>query len=131
MYCAVALPKMTYAVDMWYTPTYKKEGAKKMSGSVGITKKLLMVQRMGSMAITGVLRTTPTDLLDLHAGLWPVHFMLHRICYWAATRLALLPASHPLQKIYQTWAKQYIKMHRSPPHELATAYNIVPDSLET
>ena len=131
MYCAVALPKMTYAADVWYTPTRKKEGAKKTSGSVGIMKRLASVQRMGSTAITGALGTTPTDLLDLHAGLWPVHLMLYRICHWAATRLALLPVLHPLYKLYRIQAKCYIKMHRSPLHELAASYSIAPERMET
>jgi len=122
---------MTYAADVWYTPTRKKEGAKKTSGSVGIMKRLASVQRMGSTAITGVLGTTPTDLLDLHAGLWPVHLMLHRICHRAATRLASLPVLHPLYKLYRIRAKHYIKTHRSPLHELAASYSITPERMET
>ena len=75
MYCAVALPKMMYAAEVWYTPMHKREGAGKTSGSVGIMRRMALMQWMASMAITGALRTTPTDLLDLHAGLWPIHLM--------------------------------------------------------
>ena len=52
MFCVVALPKMTYAADVWYT---RQEGAKKTSGSVGITKRLTSVQRIASTVITGAL----------------------------------------------------------------------------
>ena len=41
LYHAVAILKMTYAVDVWYTPPHRKEDAKKDSGSVGITTSLL------------------------------------------------------------------------------------------
>ena len=62
MYCAVALPKMTYAADVWYMPMHKREGAGKTSGSVGIMRRMALMQWMASMAITGALHTTPTDL---------------------------------------------------------------------
>ena len=130
MYCAMALPKMTYAVDVWYTPMRRKEGAKKTSGSVGITRKLTSVQHMASLAITGALRSTPTDLLDLHAGLWPVHILLQQVCHQAAMRIAALPGTHPLYNIYRTRARRYIKAHRAPLHELAAMYGITPGSVE-
>ena len=41
LYHAVTILKMTYAVDVWYTPLRRKEDAKKDSGSVGITTSLL------------------------------------------------------------------------------------------
>ena len=130
MFCVVALPKMTYAVDVWYTPTCKREGAKKTSGSVGITKRLTSVQRIASTAITGVLRTAPTDLLDLHAGIWPVHLLFHWACHRATMRIASLLPLHPLHSLYQKRAKRYIKTHRLPLHKLAALYDIALDSLE-
>ena len=130
MYCAMALPKMTYVVDVWYTPTHRKEGAKKMSGSVGITRKLTSVQCMASLAIMGALHSTPTNLLDLHAGLWPVHILLQWVCHWAAMRIASLLDAHPLHNIYQTRARRYIEVHRAPLHELAAMYGIVPGRVE-
>ena len=78
LYYAVAIPKMTYAVDIWYTPPHRKEGTKKDSGSVGITNKLVSLQQMAALAITGALCFTATDVLDLHAGTWPVRLLLHR-----------------------------------------------------
>ena len=130
MFCAVVLPKMMYAADVWYTPTCRRVGAKKTSGSVGITKRLTSVQRIASTAITSALCTAPTDLLDLHAGIWPVHLLLHRVCHRATMRIASLPSSHPLHSLYRKRAKQYIKTHRAPMHKLAALYDIVPDSLE-
>jgi len=96
MYNMVAIPKITYAADMWYTPKHKKVGASKNSGLVGITNRLASVQRMATLAITGAMHTTATDMLDLHAGIWPMDLMLHRVCHRAALRVVSLPGSHPL-----------------------------------
>ena len=42
----------------------------------------------------------------------------------------MLPPSHLLHSLYWKRAKRYIKTYRSPLHELAALYDIVPDSLE-
>ena len=76
LYCVVAIPKMTYAIDVWYTPVHTREGNKRRSGSVGFTNRFQLLQRMASTAITGALCTTANNILDMHAGLWPVELML-------------------------------------------------------
>src|SRR6266481_8815110 len=131
MYNAVAVPKITYAADMWYTPKHKKVGARKNSGLVGITNRLASVQRMATLAITGAMHTTATDMLDLHAGIWPMDLMLHRVCHWAALRVASLPRSHPLHKTFKVRAREYIKTHRSLMHELVAILGIMPSIVET
>ena len=83
LYNAVAVPRMTYAVDIWYTPVHKQQGRMRASSSVGATGKLASLQRMATMAITGALRSTATDILDLHAGVLPVGLLLRRICHGA------------------------------------------------
>src|SRR6266481_4766709 len=55
LYNSVAIPKMTYMADMWYTPISKQLGRQRLSGSVGITSKLVSLQRMATTAITGTL----------------------------------------------------------------------------
>ena len=130
MYNAVAIPKLAYAADVWYIPTRKKEGASRCSSSIGVANRLISIQRMATIAITGAMRTTATDVLDLHAGLTPIPLMLHRICHRAALRLASLPVMHLLHSTFRTHAKRYIKSHRSPLHELASIYNITPDNIE-
>ena len=37
LYMTVAIPKMTYGADIWYSPPRKNSGAKRMMGSVRIT----------------------------------------------------------------------------------------------
>ena len=79
LFNAVAVPKMAYAADVWYTPVSKRQGKLQLSGSVGITGKLASLQRMATLAITGALRSTTTDVLDLHADVLPVELLLNKI----------------------------------------------------
>jgi len=72
LYLAVALPKIMYGIDTWYIPPYKPVGATKNSGSVATLRALQKLQQMATLAITGTLRTTPTDFLDMHAGTLPM-----------------------------------------------------------
>ena len=131
LYNAVAVPKMVYAADVWYTPVYLCTGRERHCGSVGITSRLASVQCLASTTIMGALCSTATDVLDLHANLLPVEPMLHKVCQRAAVRLTTLPASHPLSAPFKTQAKHFIKTHWSPLHELAFIYDISPSSFET
>ena len=105
MYNAMAIPKMTYAADVWYTPVYRIEGRQKRSGSVGITRRLTSIQHLATTAITGALQSTATDVLDLHANVLSIELLLHCVCHRAAVRLAMLPASHPLAPVFRMRAK--------------------------
>jgi hypothetical protein len=98
LYLAVALPKITYGIDIWYSPPTKPTGAARNTGSVGTLKSLQKLQRMATLAITGALRTTPTDLLDAHAGVLPMELALLKVCHRAAVRMLTLPKTHPLHK---------------------------------
>ena len=81
LYTTVAVPKITYAVDVWYMPIYSKASQKRNSGLVGYTHKMATVQRMASTPITGALCTMATDMMDLHENLLPVKLLLHKICH--------------------------------------------------
>lgn len=98
LFKAVVIPRIAYCVDVWYTPVHKKASAKNRSGSVAFTRRYASIQRMAGMAITGALRSTPTDVIDLHAGLLPAELMLKKACWQAAIRWATLPNNHPLRK---------------------------------
>jgi hypothetical protein len=98
LYIAVAIPKMTHCADIWYTPVHMEAGRKTWSGSIGLTTQLAKVQCMGTLAITGALRSTATDILDLHANLLPTELLFHKVCHSATLRLKTLPPSHPLHK---------------------------------
>ncbi|KAH6909531.1 hypothetical protein BKA70DRAFT_1027155, partial [Coprinopsis sp. MPI-PUGE-AT-0042] len=71
LYMSVGVPKLTYALDVWYTPPHKEAGKKRNGGSVKATKLMTKVQRITTIAITGALKSTSTDALDTHAGIPP------------------------------------------------------------
>ena len=98
---------------------------------MGITRRLTSIQRLATTTITGALRSTATDMLDLHANVLPVELLLHCICHRAAVCLVTLPTSHPLAPVFCMRAKRFIKSHHSPLHELAFIFDISPDSVET
>ena len=81
LYQVVAVPSFTYAADVWFMPICKESDTGKSSGSVGVVCKLSTVQRMAMTAITGVLHTSASDVLEAHANLLPVELLLHRICH--------------------------------------------------
>jgi hypothetical protein len=97
MYLTAAVPKMAYAADVWYRPIKETKSGKR-TGSIGVTKKLATIQRTAALTITGALRSTATDSLDVHAHLMPVDLLMKKICHRAATRLISLPETHPLHK---------------------------------
>ncbi|KAL1738186.1 hypothetical protein HDZ31DRAFT_51377, partial [Schizophyllum fasciatum] len=78
LYKAVAEPKMTYGLEVWYTPIHRVDGHKRDSGSIGYTRRYAKIQRIAALAITGALRTTPNDLVDLHANLLPADLLLSK-----------------------------------------------------
>ncbi|KAK7006698.1 hypothetical protein R3P38DRAFT_3214056 [Favolaschia claudopus] len=81
---------MEYGLPVWYKPVVEREGTRR-AGTVWVAKALGKVQRQACKLITGALRTTATDVLDLHANLLPVHTRLNRSAYNAAARAPCLP----------------------------------------
>jgi hypothetical protein len=98
LYAAVAIPKFTYAADVWFTPIQRQAGRRRASGLVGVVRKLTSVQRMATIAITGAMKTTATDVMEAHANILPIELLMLYVCYRAAARMVTLPASHPLAK---------------------------------
>ena len=98
LYYAIAVPRSTYAADMWYAPIIRATQGAKASGLVGVTKRLESVQRIAVTAITGALHTMATDVMEAHVNILPAKMLMHKICHWATIWLATLPESHPLHK---------------------------------
>ncbi|KIK32791.1 hypothetical protein CY34DRAFT_42336, partial [Suillus luteus UH-Slu-Lm8-n1] len=57
LYQAVAAPKMLYAADLWFNPTFRDGSDTLQRGSVGVAKRLSSVQRLAALSITGAMRT--------------------------------------------------------------------------
>lgn len=98
LYLSVAVPRFSYAADIWYRPVTLGEDGKSNSGAIGMAKRLGRIQHTAARVILGAMRSTPTSALDAHAGLLPMHLLLNEVCERAAIRLATLPPEHPLAK---------------------------------
>ncbi|KAL4063164.1 hypothetical protein J3A83DRAFT_4076049, partial [Scleroderma citrinum] len=78
LYQSVAIPRATYAVAIWIQPLFSHMSPTLLKGSKGIASKLVLTQRTTTIAITGAMRTVPTDSLNILANLIPTHLMLQQ-----------------------------------------------------
>ena len=111
LYIAVAIPKMTYTIDVWYTLPTKQVGQRRSTGLVGVLHQMTKLQRLTSLGIEGSMKSTLTDLLDTHASLLLVKLMLLHICHRAAVRLYTLPDTHPLYLLVQALHRSQNEKH--------------------
>jgi len=102
-----------------------KEGNTK--GSVVIMNKLKFIQHKVATTITGAIRTTAGDTLDMQANILPINILFNKVLFRATTCLCLLLPSYPLHSIMCT-AK--VKWHRSPIHNLFFLSHLNPGDIE-
>jgi hypothetical protein len=58
LYVSIAIPKMSYAADVWYTLPHKtNELSKKRTGSIKFTHKLQSAQRRATISMLGAMRS--------------------------------------------------------------------------
>ena len=93
--------------------------------------KLTMVQCMATVAVTGALHTSTSDIMEAHANLMPIELLFNKVCHQAALRLAALPESHPLYKLVCQSTRRFIRRHRSSLHHLFHAFGMRPSDCET
>jgi len=124
LYISVALPRVLYAADVWCTPTSGEHPGPKAVGSAKVTKQIASIQRAGALAITGGLRSSPTDALNASAYLLPATSTINKWCHRAYTRMATLPQEHPLFKPINWKITATTKRHKGPLHNLARTYNL-------
>jgi ribonuclease HI len=125
LYRAVAIPKALYAADVWMTPEYNPPGAKKTRGSLRAIRRLESVQRLATIHITGALKSTASDVLNVHANIPPMSVQVRSTCFRAALRFATLPKTHPLHPLVHRAMKQGIlRRHNSQIHVL---FDIFPE----
>ena len=99
LYTAIAVPRMSYAAEVWFVLPHKREvSSKKRTGSIKFTNKLKSAQRRAVITMLGAMRTTAGDVLNAHAFLPPPHLLFLKVLTRIATRLVSLPDSHPLHK---------------------------------
>ena len=130
LYHQMLLPAMLYAASVWITPQRRIPGRKRLHGSVGIIRKLARIHRQACILISGAMRTTATDVLEVHLNILPFHLLVDVHISRDATRLCSLPDTHPLHSHVHK-ATRFIKRHRSPLHQILAAYDLHPDDMET
>jgi ribonuclease HI/exonuclease III len=131
LYIAVALPKITYGLDIWYTPPNKKAGQTKNTGSAAALRQLQKTQRIATLAITGAIRTTPNDFADTHAGVLPIELALLKATHRSLIRLLTLPPSHPLHSIVVHTKNNPPRKHASPIANLLRIFKLSGTTTET
>ena len=131
LYISVAIPRILYAVDVWGLRLKRGTAMQTTGKIVEHNNKLTSIQRAGTLAITGGLRTSPTDVLDAHAFILPLHLEIEKQLFRAAIRIATLPPQHPLHRPAKKCANTRTKRHRSTLHDLIQMFNIKPGLMET
>jgi len=131
LYLSVAIPKIMYAAAIWLHPSFAHPSDRRLCGSKGLARKIGSSQRTAALAITGAMRTTPTDSLDVHANLLPAHLMFQQILYCSVLRLSSLPAAHPLKLYVKKIEKKDVKRHHSALHRLIHTLGVQPEHTKT
>ena len=131
LYLSVALPKIVYGVDVWYAPPSKPAGCTRNTGSAGVLRNLQKVQRMATLAITGTLRTTPNDFIDVHANVFPMELALLKACHNALVRSLTLPDTNPIHQIVQKAKRNPPTKHPGPIDILLKEFSLRDISTET
>lgn len=131
LYLAVALPKITYSLDIWYTPPNKRAGQTKTTALLPYYVSCKKTQRIAMLAITGMLRTTPTDFVDAHAGILPIELALLKATHRAVTRMLTLPSTHPLHSIVSYTRANPPSKHASPLANLLRIFKMNRTNMET
>ena len=130
LYNTVAVPRFPYGAEVWYTYFHKHESASRAKGSVTITTKLRLVQRKVTKSITGGLRTTAGDIMDVHAYILPVDLLFCKILFHATLRLCSLPADQPLHLCIRLAARHKVKCHLSLLHHLINFVGLNPNKIK-
>jgi hypothetical protein len=94
LYLSIAIPQMLYTADIFLTPQ-KKTNQKPKNGkpNQAFVNKLAMIQRNAAIMITGAMRTTATDILDIMANLLPIHLLIDKHKQQAALHIPHPPTT--------------------------------------
>lgn len=95
LYYSTVAPSMLYAVDTFIKPYMGKTDSGRDKGLIRAANGFQQVQRQMALQITGAMRSTPTDILLVHAGMWPTRMLMNKLCkdYPHVLRATPLPPS--------------------------------------
>ncbi|KAI0281137.1 hypothetical protein BGY98DRAFT_879951, partial [Russula aff. rugulosa BPL654] len=65
VYIDVAISRILYGADMWCVSMHIAPEKSKRKGSIHVIRKLIITQSAETLAITGGLRTSPTNALNV------------------------------------------------------------------
>jgi hypothetical protein len=122
MYISVALLRILYTANIWAPPSYIMKHEAKPLANKRFTMCLTSIQRAGMLAVVRGLKMSPTDALCMHADILPAQLELDKSCHRAVARMATLPHSHPVTKLYRRSAKCKVKCHKSLLHLLSHTF---------
>lgn len=131
LYNTVAITRICYASDLWYTPPLKRDEDSKRQGSVKLTRQLESIQRMAAISIIGAMQTTAGDAAIVHAGLNPIALQLKQSGQIAYARFTTCPDSHPIHSAIKRTSRTQVLHHRSALHCLAASSSFDPSNIET
>ena len=130
LYIGVALPRVLYGADVWCGPSIDPKFDSSAIASARVINQLTKIQHSGAVAITGALRTSPTDTLDVCAFLLPCLLTVEKWCHRAAVRLSSLPPEHPLYKPVKSIKSRKVRRHKSPLHLIFRSTTFDPKRIE-
>ena len=132
LYQAVALPKISYGSNVWYSPPVKLYGSKCSMGLVKVLCQLEKTQHIATLAINSALYSTANDVLNAHANILPMELLLLKTCHRVLIQTHTLSDTHPLHDIIRTYHSHHAHKHRTPLHKLLAYFPlIVPHHTET
>ena len=80
LYVLIAILKMSYAANVWYTLLHKAaEMSKQWMGSITFTQKLQSAQHQATITMLGARCTTAGDILNTLAFLPPPHLLFLKV----------------------------------------------------
>ena len=116
IYTAIVLPKVEYALPVWYTPVCSNASGTHATGSVRHTREIEIkkVQHLACRLTTGAFRSTATEVLELHVNITPAALRLEDLCYREVLRICSLPKPHPLMGPTHSASRASPRLHCSP-----------------
>lgn len=124
-YLSIALPKILYASELYLFPD--KQGRNSSRKHI---QKLTWIHRMAAIKMTRALRTTATNVAEIHANIMPLAKLISQRNQRAALRIATKKEQDPIHKLLKEVARRGRKKNKTPIHEMVKAYGIGPKVVE-
>ena len=118
---------MLYGAEAFAAPeitTTNIHGHQQRNPKSTVIKRLTKIQRQAAIIITGAMRTTAGDILNIHANLLPPKQRIEKMYIKLAYRLTTLPPTHPLYHDVTRASRFHIKHHRGPINDIIQYHKV-------